>query len=179
MRQSAGMSLDACGRPSRRCVLAGLKHDIEVAADKPATVGWSGPRAASPIASARSSCSPAPTRHERRSGWTLPSRRPHTHIGHPAQTAVQDGHPCLACWTARADTTADAHRSRPHGRTRSSGRLQPPGAIPDAGVIARGARHVRGGRQWTATVDTGHGRTLDTGADRGWPLWRGTAWTWR
>ena len=32
--------------------------------------------------------------------------------------------PCLAGWTARADTKADGHRHRPHGRTRSSGRLQ-------------------------------------------------------
>src|ERR687897_3303477 len=49
------MSLDAHSRPLWRCVLEGLAHDLEVAADSRPRSG-SGPGAASPIASARSSC---------------------------------------------------------------------------------------------------------------------------
>jgi hypothetical protein len=131
-------------RPSGRCVLEGLKHDVEVAADsRPRSViGAKRRLAARQRPLILFSCT---YQHDRRSEWTLPSRRPDT-TRTPARTAVQDGHPGLACWTARADTKADAHRGRPHGRTRSSDRLQPPGAIPNAGVIARGARHVQGGR---------------------------------
>ena len=56
------------------------------------------------------------------------------HHSDTARTAVQDGHPGLACWTARADTKADGHRDRPHGRTRSSGRLQSPSVRVGRGV---------------------------------------------
>jgi hypothetical protein len=82
-----------------------------------------GPSAASPIASARSYCSPAPSRHDRRSGWMLPKRWPDTHSDTRPDSRPR-WTPCLAGWTARADTKADGHRDRPHGRTRSSGRLQ-------------------------------------------------------
>jgi hypothetical protein len=66
-----------------------------------------------PISSARSSGSPAPSRHDRRSGWMLLNRRSDTHSDtrpdrRPRWT------PCLAGWTARADTKADGHRDRPH-----------------------------------------------------------------
>jgi hypothetical protein len=50
-----------------RGVLEGLEHDVEVAADSRPRSGGRGPGAASPIASARSSCSPAPSKHDRRS----------------------------------------------------------------------------------------------------------------
>jgi hypothetical protein len=118
--QSAEMSLDVRGRPSGRPSEGASVRAWSTTSRLPriaGTVGWSGPSAASPIASARSYCSPAPSRHDRRSGWTLLNRRPDTHSDtrldrRPRWT------PCLACWTARADTKTDGRRGRPHGRTR-------------------------------------------------------------
>jgi hypothetical protein len=63
-----------------------------------ATFGWSGPRATPPLASVRSSCSPAPSRHGWRSGRTLPSRGPDIDSD-TCPDRRPNGHPGLACWT--------------------------------------------------------------------------------
>jgi hypothetical protein len=78
----------------------------------------------------------------------------------PARTAVQDGHPGLVCWMARADTKADGHRDRPHGRTRSSGCLQSsiradwPGSTNDVRLSPPWAA-VRPGVRWCPAVQGG------------------------
>jgi hypothetical protein len=78
-----------------------------------ATFGWSGPRAPR-----RSPASAHPvllhlpgTAGGRDARYRAEGQ---TSTWTPARTAVQDGHPGLACWTARADTPADGHRGRPH-----------------------------------------------------------------
>ena len=84
--QSAEMSLDVRGRPSGRPSEGASVRAWSTTSRLPriaGTVGWSGPSAASPIASARSYCSPAPSRHDRRSGWTLPPWTAGHPLGHP------------------------------------------------------------------------------------------------
>jgi hypothetical protein len=103
------------------------------------------------IASARSYCPPAPSRHDRRSGWTLLSRRPDTHSDTRPDSRPR-WTPCLACWTARADTNASGHAvgrggdrpiGCPPGRRSGGcpGSVQPSrgASIPTASVAGRSA----------------------------------------
>ena len=84
---------------------------------------WSGPRAAPPLASVRSSCSPAPSRHGWRSGRTLPSRGPDID-----SDTCPDRRPRWTPWLGLLDGASGHQGGRPPRptacRTRSAGRLQ-------------------------------------------------------
>lgn len=71
-------------------------------------VGWSGPGAASPIAGARSSCSPAPSSRDWRPGWTLPNRRPDTH-----SDTWSDSRPRWTPWLGLLDGASGHQGGRP------------------------------------------------------------------
>ena len=113
--------------------------------------GWLGPSAASPISSARSYSSPAPFQIRQAVGMGAPEPT----AGHHSDTRPDSRPrwtPCLACWTARADTNASGHAvgrggdrpiGCPPGRRSGGcpGSVQPSrgASIPTASVAGRSA----------------------------------------
>ena len=121
--QYSSMFLEARSWVSSGRLLLGAPSTASRLSRIVATCRWSGPRAASPISSARSSCSPAPSKHDRRSGWTLRNRRPDTTRTPPGQPSKVD------TWLGLLDGASGHQGGRPPRPTawpdaRSSGRVQ-------------------------------------------------------
>ena len=150
------------GRPSGRCVLEGLKHDVEVAADsRPRSVIGAKRRLADrqrPLI--LFSCT---YQHDRRSEWTLPSRQPDTH-----SDTRPDSRPGWTPWLGLLDG-ASGHQG---------GRPPRPTARPDTFLWSSAAtrrdpqrRGDRSGRStcpgWTLVDgDRGHRTRSDAGHRR-------------
>jgi hypothetical protein len=115
VRPDAGTRLDSRGWTFRRRLLEGLEHAVEVAGDSRPRSGGRGqgpprrsPASAHPVLlhlPGKAGGRDARYRGPDIDSDTCPDRRPRWT-------------PCLACWTARADTKTDGRRGRPHGRTR-------------------------------------------------------------
>jgi hypothetical protein len=122
VRPDAATRLDSRGWTFRRRLLEGLEHAVEVAAHG-GHVRVVGAKGAPPLASVRSSCSPAPSRHGWRSGRTLPSRGPDIDLD-----TCPDSRPRWTPWLGLLDGASGHPGGRPPRptacRTRSAGRLQ-------------------------------------------------------